>query len=86
MSTFFNTLHDVATMLGGGSVLYAASIASATATSLFARTPGRRHDAHVTLKLLIRHRFTPNSSEANQSSTGAKPAVPVISSTEDSSA
>lgn len=61
MSALTDTLHTVSAVLGGGGLLYTVSVASATVTSLFARTPERRRDARATLQLLLRHRSEPNT-------------------------
>ncbi len=57
MSVLTDTARTVATVLEGGGLLYSASVASAAATSLFARTAERRRDARNTLRLLVRYRF-----------------------------
>ncbi|MGW2888021.1 hypothetical protein ACWDDN_22180 [Streptomyces griseoruber] len=49
-------LNDGAVLAGAAGVLWATSVASAAATSVFASCADRRRDARETLKILVRRR------------------------------
>jgi hypothetical protein len=56
MSSFVSAVHVAVAVLETGGFLYSASVASATAMSLFASAPDRRRDARDTLRVLVWHR------------------------------
>jgi hypothetical protein len=54
LSGLTGALQNAAETLGGGGLIYMATVGAATATSLFASSPERRRDARATLALLVR--------------------------------
>jgi len=56
MSSVLTMVHDGALTAGIASALYAATVTTAALTAFLARTPARRRDAQVVLKILLRRR------------------------------